>query len=126
MEDERYRKGVARRAKLFDHSTIVPRLEKISPALAEAIVSFAFGDIHDRPGLDLKTRELVIVAALAAQGGLEAELRSHIKAAHKSGATREELLEVMLQLAVYAGFPAAVNGTFLVGELIPEDAEPRG
>lgn len=78
MESERYRKGVARRAKLFDHSTIVPRLKEISPALADAIVEFAFGDIHDRPGLDLKTRELVIVSALAAQSGLETELRSHI------------------------------------------------
>ncbi len=117
MESERYRKGVARRAKLFDHSTIVPRLKEISPALADAIVEFAFGDIHDRPGLDLKTRELVIVSALAAQGGLETELRSHIRAAMKCGASREELMEVMLQLAVYAGFPAAVNGTFLVDEI---------
>ena len=80
-------------------------------------MEFAFGDIHDRPGLDLKPRELVIVSALAAQCGLETELRSHIRAAMKCGASREELMEVMLQLAVYAGFPAAVNGTFLVDEI---------
>ena len=103
----------------------MPRLKKISPALADAIVEFAFGDIHSRPGLDLKTRELVIISALAARDGLETELAGHIRAALCAGCTKEEILEVMLQLAVYAGFPAAVNGTFVADRIFQETREEK-
>jgi 4-carboxymuconolactone decarboxylase len=62
------------------------------------------------PGLDLKTRELATVAALTAMGTVRPQLEVHLGAALNAGAIREELVEVIMQMAVYAGFPAALNG----------------
>ncbi len=120
MESERYEKGVKHRKKIFDHSSIVSRLQDISPDLGRYIVEFAFGDVHSRPGLGLKEREIAIIASLTTLGHASTELKSHIKAALKVGCTREEVLEVIMQMAVYAGFPAAVNGTFVAAEVFKE------
>lgn len=116
-DGKRYRQGVDRRADLFKQSGIVDRLKEISPDLGKFIVEFAFGDVHSRPGLGVKEREIAIVAALTTLGHAEVELRSHINAALNVGCTREEILELMIQMAVYAGFPAAVNGTFVAAEV---------
>ncbi len=121
MKSERWIKGTAHREKLFgEKASVVPRLEKIFPPLADAIVEFAFGDVHARPALDVKTREMLIVAMLVARGDTEMELRSHIRAALKTGVTKEELFELFLQSAVYCGFPRAVNATFLADEIFQE------
>lgn len=120
MESERYKKGREHRQGIFDHSAIVHRMQDISPDLGRFIVEFAFGDVHSRPELGLKEREIAIIASLTTQGYASKELKSHIHAALKVGCTREEILEVMIQMAVYAGFPAAVNGTFIAEEVFKE------
>jgi len=79
--------------------------------LGRYIVEFAFGDIYDRPGLSLRDRELVTVAMLAAMGGCEPQLDVHLKAAINVGVNMDELRELMIHVAPYAGFPAAINGT---------------
>lgn len=79
------------------------------PNLARCLVEFPFGDIYTRPGLDLKTREMLTVAALTVLGYPQAELKDHIKGALNVGCTREQILEIILQMAVYAGFPAALE-----------------
>jgi 4-carboxymuconolactone decarboxylase len=89
-------------------------------------VEFAFGDICARPGLDLKARELATVAALTALGTAPAQLRVHIRAALNLGWTREEVTEVIMQMAVYAGFPAAINGLGAARDVFSaEDGEVR-
>jgi 4-carboxymuconolactone decarboxylase len=89
---------------------VIESLKDIAPDLGRYIIEFAFGDIYSRPGLDLKSREIANVAALTALGNAEHELKVHIHAALNVGCTREEVVEVIMQIAVYAGFPAALNG----------------
>jgi 4-carboxymuconolactone decarboxylase len=84
-------------------------LEATSPDLARCLVEFPFADVYTRPGLDLKTREMLTVAALTVLGYPQAELRDHIRGALNVGCTPDQILEIILQMAVYAGFPAALE-----------------
>jgi 4-carboxymuconolactone decarboxylase len=77
--------------------------------LGRDIVEYAFGDVYSRPGLSLRDRELAAVAMLAAKGGAEPQLDAHLHAARNVGLSFGELREVLIQVAPYAGFPAAIN-----------------
>jgi 4-carboxymuconolactone decarboxylase len=109
---DRYQRGLALLDRLDREqgARILAALEEVAPDFARLLVEFAFGDICARPGLDLKTREIATVAALTALGTAPAQLRVHIKAALNLGCSRTELTEAIMQMAVYAGFPAALNG----------------
>ncbi|MEM7462035.1 MAG: carboxymuconolactone decarboxylase family protein [Pseudomonadota bacterium] len=85
-------------------------LDSVSPDLLEIVFGFAFTDVLDRPGLDLKTREMLTVAALTAMGTAPSQLEFHIRAAMQVGVSREEIIEIILQMAAYAGVPAFMNG----------------
>lgn len=85
-------------------------LKGIAPDFERFLVEFPFGDIYSRPGLDLKSREIATVAALTALGYAIPQLKVHINGALNVGCTKEEIVEIMMQMAVYAGFPAALNG----------------
>ena len=119
MEAQRYNAGLAmlRQVDGRGGDEVLECVRAISPDFARYLVEFPFGDIYSRPGLDLKSRELAVVAALTAMGNAAPQLRVHIAAALHVGCTREELLEVIMQMAVYAGFPAALNGLFAAKEI---------
>lgn len=117
MEQDRYEKGLKRLQQMNDMSTIGSRLSEISPELNDYITEFAFGDVHSREGLSMRDRELVILSGLCALGYAAEELKSHINMGLNAGLTRQEVLETFIQLAVYAGFPAAVNAAFLAKEV---------
>jgi 4-carboxymuconolactone decarboxylase len=85
-------------------------LNEISPELSDWILEFAYGEVLSRKQLDLKSRQLATVAALTAMGTAPGQLRAHIKGAINVGCSQSEVVEVILQMAVYAGFPAALNG----------------
>lgn len=89
---------------------VIESLKDIAPDLGRYVIEFPFGDIYSRPGLDLKSREIATVAALTALGNAQPQLKVHIHAALNVGCTRSEVVEVIVQMAVYAGFPAALNG----------------
>jgi 4-carboxymuconolactone decarboxylase len=89
---------------------IMQSLEAISPDLARYVLEFAYGKVYDRPGLDMRTREIVALSALVTMGSATPQLKSHIHGALNVGVTREEIMEIMIQMAAYAGFPAALNG----------------
>lgn len=91
-------------------SRVIDGLADIAPDLGRYIVEFGFGDVYARPGLDLKSRQIATVAALTAMGTAEPQLRVHIAGALTVGCTREEIIEVILHMVLYAGFPAALNG----------------
>lgn len=112
MEKTRFDKGLAMLAKIdgVGGQEVVNSLEDIAPDFARYLVEFPFGDIYSRPGLDLKSREMATVSALAALGHARPQLKVHIAAALNVGCTREEIIEIIIQMAVYAGFPAALNG----------------
>lgn len=89
---------------------VVQSLQAIAPDLGRFIIAFSYGDVISRPGLDDRTKELVTVAMLTALGTARPQLKVHLGAALTVGAAREEIVEVIQQMAVYAGFPAALNG----------------
>jgi 4-carboxymuconolactone decarboxylase len=93
-------------------------LRLISPA--RYLIEFPFGDIYSRPGLDLRAREIATIAALTAMGGLERQLKLHIAAGLNVGLSRGEITEIIMQMAVYAGFPAALNGLFAAKEVFDD------
>ena len=110
-EESRYDRGLARMRTIFGPGieSALQGLAATSPDLARCLVEFPFGDIYPRPGLDVKTREMLTVAALTVLGYPQPELREHIRGALNVGCTRDEILEIILQMAVYAGFPAALE-----------------
>ena len=99
---------------------VVESLKDIAPDFARLLIEFPFGDIYSRPGLDLKSREIAVVAALTALGNAVPQLKVHIHGALNVGCTRQEVVEVIMQMAVYAGFPSALNGLFAAKEVFKE------
>lgn len=96
---------------------VIESLQDIAPDFAQYLIEFPFGDIYSRPGLDLRSREIATVAALTALGNATPQLKVHIGAASHVGLTQDEIVEVIMQMAVYAGFPAALNGLFAAKEV---------
>lgn len=96
---------------------VVESLKDIAPDFARYLLEFPFGDIYSRPGLDLRSREIATVAALTALGNAAPQLKVHIGAALHVGLTQDEIVEVIMQMVVYAGFPAALNGLFAAKEV---------
>ena len=99
---------------------VVESLQDIAPDFARYLIEFPFGDIYSRPGLDLKSREIAVVAALTALGNAVPQLKVHIHGALNVGCSRQEVVEIIMQMAVYAGFPAALNGLFAAKEVFQE------
>jgi 4-carboxymuconolactone decarboxylase len=95
-------------------------LRKVAPDLVAMIRDFAFGEIYARPGLDLKSRQLVTLSALAAQGAHSLEFKAHVHGALTLGWTKEQIIEALMQIAVYAGFPAAIHALLLAQEAFNE------
>ena len=109
MPDEKYKKGMQIRKSVLGEEH-VNRAEANKSEFDEdfqrLITETAWGTVWARPGLDKKTRHLLTIAMLASLGNHE-ELAMHIRATPNTGVTREEVREVLLQVAVYAGIPAA-------------------
>lgn len=96
---------------------VVEKLASSFPEFANYLLEYPFGDIYSRTGLGLREREIAVVAALCAMGNAAPQLRVHIHAALHVGCTPREILEVVMQMSVYAGFPAALNGLAAVKEV---------
>jgi 4-carboxymuconolactone decarboxylase len=112
--DDRYERGLERLREVDGSAgeRVVESLAGICPDLGRYIVEFGFGDIYSRPGLTLREREIATVAALTALGNATPQLKVHIGAALNVGLSRQEIVETILQMSLYAGFPAALNGMF--------------
>lgn len=121
MED-RYSRGLAKLNEIdgAQGQRVVDSLKDIAPDFARYLIEFPFGDIYSRPGLDLKSREIAVVAALTALGNAAPQLKVHVHGALNVGCTKEEIVEVVMQTAVYAGFPAALNALFVSKEVFAE------
>ena len=97
----------------------VPRADLIEDLgeLGEYIIDIAFGDVYARPGLALRDRELITVAMIISQGGADEQLKNHFMGALNVGVTKEELLEVILQSALYNGFPKAIKAMKILKQI---------
>ncbi len=121
---DRYERGLVKLGEIYGDRAqmLVAALGEVAPDLSRYVVEFGFGDIHCRPGLDLKSREIATVAALTALGNAAPQLRAHIHAALNVGCSQDEVVEVILQMALYAGFPATINGMQAAKEVFMEKA----
>ena len=121
-ENLRYQQGLAKLNEIDGEAgeKVIAALQDIAPDLARYVIEFPFGDVYTRPGLDLKSREIATVAALTALGNAAPQLKVHIHGALNVGCTETEIVEVIIQMAVYAGFPAALNGMFAAKEVFAE------
>ena len=99
---------------------VVAMLQNIAPDMAQFIIDFSYGDIISRPGLSPRRKELAMIAASIARGTMRPQLKVHVKAGLNVGLTRQEIAEVAMQMAGYAGFPAALNGLGAVKEAYDE------
>ena len=98
-------------------SEVADGLKRLSPDMWSFLADFAYGSVLSRPALDIAKRQLATVAILTALGHSPTQLRFHIGAALNVGCGPEEILEVILQTAVYAGFPAALNALAIMREV---------
>jgi 4-carboxymuconolactone decarboxylase len=116
---DRYARGLARLAEIDGEAgdRVVASLADIAPDFARLLIEFPFGDVYSRPGLDLRAREIATIAALTAMGNATPQLKVHVEAGLNVGLTAAEIVEVVMQMAVYAGFPAALNGLFAAREV---------
>jgi 4-carboxymuconolactone decarboxylase len=127
LDIERYRRGwdKLREIDREQGERVIESLRDIAPDFANYLIEFPFVDIYSRPGLDLKTRELGVIAAFAALGNAQAQLKVHVHGALNVGCSRAQITEMIMQMAVYAGFPAALNGLFAAKGVFSErECEP--
>jgi 4-carboxymuconolactone decarboxylase len=105
-------------------AAVVASLRDIAPDLARFVIEYSYGDVIARPGLELATRELISIAMLTALGTARPQLKVHISAALHVGSSQAEIVAVVEQMAVYAGFPAALNAISAVREVLAERHAP--
>ena len=120
MED-RFEKGMSV-LRITNEETIediFKELEDIAPDLGRFIVEFPYSEIYTREEVDLKTRELCTVAALTTLGTIP-QLKDHINAALAVGNSPREIVEIIMQMTAYAGFPKAINAIMAAKEVFAQ------
>lgn len=111
LQSEKFKKGLKKLKEIDGEAggKAIESLKDVSPDLAQYIIEYAFGDIYSRPELDLRSREIATIAALAALGFATPQLKVHINAGLNVGLSETEIKEIIIQMSVYAGFPVALN-----------------
>ncbi|MBQ6628470.1 MAG: carboxymuconolactone decarboxylase family protein [Methanobrevibacter sp.] len=117
----RYEKGKEVLESIQERSVeeIFKDLEDVAPDLGRFVVEFPYSEIYTRPEVDLKTRELCTVAALTVLGTIP-QLKDHINAALNVGNSEAEIVEIIMQMSAYCGFPKAINGAVAAKEVFSE------
>jgi 4-carboxymuconolactone decarboxylase len=122
---EQYQAGLALLEKIHGGhagAALVEAQREICPDFAAMSIEWALGGIMTRPGIDLKTRQLIVVAACATLGHATPQLRAHVQGALAVGATQQEIVETLLQTLFYAGGAAVANALGVAKEVF--GAEP--
>ena len=118
--DKDFERGLATRKQVMGDDFVARAfsgLTDFTAPLQQYITRNAWGDVWQRPGLDLKTRSLVTVAMLTALGK-QHELRGHVRGALNNGATPQEIQEVLLHASIYCGLPTAVEAFRTAAEVV--------
>ena len=123
-DNQRYEHGYEQLIAVSGESAenLVKAMGDIDSDLTRFLVEFAYGDIYGRNGIDLKSRQIGAIGALTALGTAGPQLKLHVRSALNVGCSQQEIVEVMLQTAIFAGFPAATNGLRLAREVFAENA----
>ncbi len=117
-----YEIGVAQLKEMLGEEkadTVIDKFRSLSPAFEKEAVSVVFGRTWSREQIDLKTRSLCSICILASLGRINA-LRINFTLALKNGASKDEVIEVLLQVAIYAGYPAALDALSMLQEVLAE------
>jgi 4-carboxymuconolactone decarboxylase len=96
---------------------LIAAYENLAPDFTRYLIEFAFGEIYARDG-DLKHRELIAIASLATMGGCDAQLETHVHGAFNVGLTEGEIVEAVMTLIPYVGFPKALNAMAVVKRVV--------
>ena len=122
MDSNRYSRGQQTLERIHGPigAGVMDALKDIAPDFARFIIEFPYGDIYSRGVLSPKERQIATIASLTTLGSATPELKAHIQGALNVGCTRQEIVEVIIQMAVYAGFPAAVNAIFAAKDVFAE------
>ncbi len=118
--DEQFDKGLVMRKQVMGEDFVTRAFGNATPftqPMQEYITRNAWGDVWQRPGLDLKTRSLITVAMLTALGK-QHELKGHVRGALNNGATEAEIQEVLLHASIYCGVPTAVEAFRSAAEVV--------
>lgn len=99
---------------------LVRAMQDICPDFATMTIEWALGGIMARPGLDLLTRELLLIASCVTLGHAMPQLRAHIASAIKQGATQQQVVETILQMTFYAGGAAVANALSVAAEVLQQ------
>jgi 4-carboxymuconolactone decarboxylase len=121
-ESERYKRGweVIEEVDAEAGERVLAGVGALSPELARHIIEYGYGDVWSRPVLDLKQRELATVSGLIALGHCRPQLKVHMSGMLRVGWTREELIELIVHMAVYVGFPTALEALSVAAEVLAE------
>lgn len=122
MKTKRYEEGLAVRREVLGSAYVDKALAEADPLtqpLQELVTEYCWGTIWTRPGLPRKTRSLLNLAMLTALNRPH-EVRLHLRGALRNGCAKEEIIEVLLQAAVYCGVPAAIDSVRIAKEVFAE------
>ncbi|MGH8878736.1 MAG: carboxymuconolactone decarboxylase family protein [Stackebrandtia sp.] len=121
-DSERYHRGWEKLAEVDGEAgpRVIESLSDVAPDLGRFIVEFGFGDVYSRPNLVPPQRQLVTIGSLASLGGCEPQLEVHINAALNVGLSAAEIVEAIIHVSVYAGFPRALNAMFVAKKVFDE------
>jgi 4-carboxymuconolactone decarboxylase len=121
---ERYLRGVdiAQQLAAGDlEEFLASRIAELAPDFARMAIEFTFGDLYARDTLELRDREIVAISSLAVLSDTGPHLRNHVRAALRLGVSKCEVIEILMQTALYAGFPAALNALASCHDLLTDE-----
>ena len=124
MKSKRYEEGLAVRREVLGRDYVdqaLAQADELSRPLQDLITEYCWGEVWTRPGLPRKTRSLLNLAMLTALNRPH-EVKLHLRGALRNGCSREEIIEALLQTAIYCGVPAAVDSVRLAREVFSEEA----
>lgn len=126
MSDDRYERGLALFHEMHDAAAakMASELGAVSPDMMRYAAEYPFGDLYNRKGLDIKIRQAATIASLASIGGAESQLKIHIGIGLNIGLSKQEIVETLIQISVYAGFPRAVNA-LMAAKAVFEEADKQ-
>lgn len=125
MSGDRYERGEKLLRKIDGDKVadnLIARYENLAPDFTRYLVEFAFGEIYARDG-DLKHREIVAISSLATMGGCDAQLETHVHGAFNVGLTESEIVEAVMTLIPYIGFPKALNAMAVVKRVVEKRSQ---
>ncbi len=122
MSSPRYDAGRERLNEIFGPhgEQALARLNPVAPDLARQVIEHAYGDVYSTETLSYRDRSLATIAGLTTLGHAQSQLASHIRGGLNSGLARAEIVEVITQMALYAGYPAAINAALTAKQVFDD------